>query len=276
MDLNTVEALVPADRAALDGWEPGDAWLAGGTWLFSEPQPEVRRLIDLSAFEWPALTASERGLEISATCTLAELARWPETDSTRAVDWPATSIFRQCCRALLGSFKVWNVATVGGNMCLALPAGPITSLTASLDGSCTVWQPGGGVRTIGASEFILGPGQSALGRGELLRSILLPQSALWCATAFRQYSLAPIGRSAVVVIGRRAPGDDEVVITVTASVPRPAQLRFASLPTATELSQALEGAELAYFDDPHGHPEWREHLTRLYAEEVRSELEQAS
>src|SRR5438270_4958443 len=136
MDLNRVGALVPAGREALDVWEPGDAWLAGGTWLFSEPQPAVRRLIDLSAFGWPALTASERGLEIAATCTLAELARWSETDPRRAGQWPATSLFRSCARALLGSFKVWNVATLGGNMCLALPAGPMTALTASLDGIC--------------------------------------------------------------------------------------------------------------------------------------------
>jgi hypothetical protein len=99
---------------------------------------------------------------------------------------------------------------------------------------------------------------------------------LRCATAFRQYSLAAVGRSAVVVIGRRAPEDGEVVITVTASVPRPVQLRFASLPTAAELSQAFDATALSYYDDPHGDPEWREHLSRMYAEEIRSELEEAT
>jgi len=35
----------------------------------------------------------------------------------RAPQWAAAPLIRQCCNALLGSFKVWNAATVGGNMC---------------------------------------------------------------------------------------------------------------------------------------------------------------
>ena len=39
MDLNTItEVARPAARAQLPVWTAGDAWLAGGTWLFSEPQ----------------------------------------------------------------------------------------------------------------------------------------------------------------------------------------------------------------------------------------------
>src|SRR5436305_489841 len=48
MDLNTVSEVVrPRRRESLADWRAGDAWLAGGTWLFSEPQPAVRRLVDL-------------------------------------------------------------------------------------------------------------------------------------------------------------------------------------------------------------------------------------
>ena len=131
----------------------GDAWLAGGTWLFSEPQPELRRLRDLSAFGWPALTESDAGLEVAATCTLAELAAWPGRP-----DWPAGGLIGECCRALLGSFKVWNAATVGGNLCLALPAGPMISLAAALDGELTVWGAGGRRRTVTAAGFRPRPG----------------------------------------------------------------------------------------------------------------------
>ena len=35
--------------AAGIAWREGDAWLAGGTWLFSEQQPRLRRLIDLQS-----------------------------------------------------------------------------------------------------------------------------------------------------------------------------------------------------------------------------------
>ena len=54
-------------------WRQGDAWLAGGTWLFSEPQPHLRRLIDLQNLGWQPLAITEASLEIAATCTIAEL-----------------------------------------------------------------------------------------------------------------------------------------------------------------------------------------------------------
>jgi CO/xanthine dehydrogenase FAD-binding subunit len=270
VDLHTVQEFVGADRGAIEAWGPGDAWLAGGTWLFSEPQPDVRRLLDLQAFGWPALTASDAGLEIAATCTLSQLAAWPGR-----AQWPASGLLGECCRALLGSFKVWSAATVGGNLCLALPAGPMTSLAAALDAELTVWGPGGQSRTVAAMDFVRGPGETALAPGELVRSLRLPAESLRATTAFRQCSLSPLGRSAVVVIGRRAPADGALAITVTAAVPHPVQLRFGAPPGADELSEALEALELDYYDDPHGDPAWREHLTGLYAEEVRRELEAA-
>ena len=48
---------------------------------------------------------------------------------------------------------------------------------------------------------------TVLRSGELLRSILLPAASLADATAFRQFSLSPVGRSAAVVIGAAAPAD---------------------------------------------------------------------
>ena len=267
MDLPFVETLEPADRAALTGWQPGDAWLAGGTWLFSEPQPELRRLLDLHAFAWAPLTSTESGLDIAATCTLAELASFEAP-----AGWPAASLFRQACEALLGSFKVWNEATVGGNICLALPAGPMTSLTAGLDGVCTVWKPDGTTEDVPAVTFVTGRGRNILGPGELLRSVRLPERALRAQTAFRRFSRTPLGRSAAVVIGRHDPDGGEVVITITASVIRPVQLRFPSLPSTDEVRTALAEAEPEHFDDAHGSARWRAHLTCRLSEQVRTEL----
>ena len=267
MDLPFVEAVEPADRAALTGWRPGDAWLAGGTWLFSEPQPELRRLLDLHAFAWEPLTTTESGLEIAATCTLAQLASFDAP-----VDWAAGFLLRRTCEALLGSFKVWNEATVGGNLCLALPAGPMTSLSAALDGVCTVWKPDGTIEDVPAVTFVTGQGHTTLGPGDLLRSVRLPELALRAQAAIRQFSRTPVGRSAALVIGRHDPDGGEVVITVTASVTRPVQLRFSSLPSTEEVRSALAQAEPEHFDDAHGSARWRTHLTGLLAEQVRNEL----
>jgi CO/xanthine dehydrogenase FAD-binding subunit len=273
MDLHTITEIGrPGSRSDLEPWRAGDAWLAGGTWLFSEPQPGLTRLIDLAGFDWPPLEIGPDGLRIGATCTLARLA-----DAELPPAWRATKLFGQCCRALLGSFKIWNAATVGGNLCMALPAGPMVALTAALDGICTIWAPAGAERRLPALEFVRGPQLNALQPGELLRAIDLPAAALRQPTAFRQISLTPLGRSAALLIGARSAAGG-FAVTVTAATRRPVRLDFAAMPTDAELRQVLDGAipEALYYDDIHGEPDWRRHMTIRFAEQIRQELAAAA
>src|SRR5262245_39029075 len=117
MNLSTIISVRrPVSTDEIGPWREGHAWLAGGTWLFSEPQAATDTLIDLDTLGWPALTASAAGLDIAATCRIAELYRFgaPAT-------WTAAPLLRECCDALLASWKIWNAATVGGNICMALP-----------------------------------------------------------------------------------------------------------------------------------------------------------
>jgi CO/xanthine dehydrogenase FAD-binding subunit len=269
MDLNSITAVArPRQRAQIEPFEAGDAWLGGGTWLFSEPQPELRRLIDLAGLGWRSLELSAAGLNIAATCTIAELAAFEEPDFAA---WP---LIRQCCRSLLGSFKVWNVATVGGNLCMALPAGPMIALTAALDGICTIWQADGGNRTVPVVDFVLGPQQTPLQPGDILRQIDIPAAALARRAAFRRISLSPLGRTGALLIGTRDSRSGAFALTVTGSVPRPIRLTFAGVPAAATLLQRLDRAIPAplYYDDVHGTPDWRRHVTTHFAEEIRQEL----
>jgi CO/xanthine dehydrogenase FAD-binding subunit len=270
MDLNTIgEISRPRRRADLPACGVGDAWLAGGTWLFSEPQLKVSRLIDIAQLGWPALEPTEQGLRIAATCKIAEL-----DGMTFPSQWTAAPLVNQCCRSFLASFKIWNMATVGGNLCMALPAGPMISLTSALDGVCTIWKPEGGERRVSVFDFVLGPQRNALAPGELLRAIDLPLSTLRRRTAFRQISLAPVGRSGALLIGTLSPSDGSFALTVTAATPRPVRLSFAALPGRSELRERLEAEILPqnYYDDIHGKPDWRRHVTLQFAEEIRGEF----
>src|SRR5262245_25606512 len=103
------EVVVARERADLTGLGGTAAVLAGGTWLYSEPQDGLDRLVDITRLGWPPLTVTDDALEIAATCTLAELEA-----AELPTDWPATVLFGQACRALLVSHKVRRMATVGG------------------------------------------------------------------------------------------------------------------------------------------------------------------
>lgn len=262
------------DARRREPWRPGDAWLAGGTYLFSEPQPHVRRLVDLSRMGWPPLSRlPDGGLDIAATCTITELSRFGRT-------LPATAapLIEQCCRAFLASFKIWNMATVGGNLCNGLPAGPMISLAAGLDGTCLLQDQDGSTRRLPVADFVLGAGLKDLRDGELLRSVRLPARSLDCRTAFRQASLYGLGRSAALVIGTSDPLDGSFALTVTAATTRPFRFWFALPPTADGLREAIDTAVRPdeWFDDIHGLPDWRRHMSLRLAEEIRRELAPSS
>ncbi|MFJ5956760.1 FAD binding domain-containing protein [Paenarthrobacter sp. NPDC092416] len=273
MDMNTIEAVVPTTDPAQ--WRDGDAWLAGGTVLFSYGSTVLKRLLDLGEAGWPAITVTEHGIDLAATCTVAELYALPRDAEIADREWPGLALFRPCCDSFVASFKVWNMSTVGGNICTSLPAGPMISLCAGLDAVATILSPDGGSRTVPVADFVVDDAQNVLAPGELLRSIHLPASALSARVAFRRLSLSNLGRSGVLLIGRLDP-DGGLVITVTASTKRPVQLRFPAgqVPDAGTLADAVENSISwpLYHDDIHGLPAWRRDMTFKLAEEIRAEL----
>jgi CO/xanthine dehydrogenase FAD-binding subunit len=272
MDLHTVNRVRrPARAEEIASWEPGFSWLAGGTWLFSEPQPDVHTLIDLESLKWPALEASQEGLEIASTCRVVELDRYTAHAPS---EWTAAPLFRQCCRSFLSSFKIWNEATVGGNICMSLPAGPMISLTAALEGVCTLWPRRGEPRRVPVVDFVTGNHQNVLAPGELLRSVHLPAHALQKTFAFRRFTLTHLGRSEALLIGTRCPEHGEFLLTITAATVRPVQLRYDAIPAADDLKRAIDDnvPYSLYLDDVHGSPPHRKQLTHYFAQQIRAEL----
>ena len=272
MNLNTITQLKrPVSANEITQWRDGYAWLAGGTWLFSEPQLATDTLIDLDQLQWRSLESSPDGLDIAATCRIAELYRF-----AGPAEWRATPLLRECCNALLASFKIWNAATIGGNICMSLPAGAMISLTVALEATYTLWPRDAAPREVRALDFVTGNHANILQRGELLRSIHLPATALSKRHAFRQASLTHLGRSAALVIGTQNDPSDELIITITAATPRPVQLRFESTPSAAELRRTLDERIPAdgYFDDVHGAAAYKRHVTYYFCEQIRAELAQ--
>jgi CO/xanthine dehydrogenase FAD-binding subunit len=270
VNLNTItEVKRPSSIEEIPQWRDGYAWLAGGTWLFSTPQIATHTLIDLETLRWPALEATAKGLEVGATCTIAELERFATPK-----DWIAAPLLKLCCHALLMSFKIYNAATVGGNICMSLPAGAMISLCSALEGVYTLWPRSGKPRKVGALDFVTGNHKNVLKSGELLRSIHLPAAALTKRFAFRRSSLTHLGRSAALIVGTQENDGHDLMLTVTAATARPMQLKFDRMPSAAKLRSAIDAeiGDTDWFDDVHGSAAYKRHLTYYYAEQIRAEL----
>ncbi|KQQ00715.1 MULTISPECIES: FAD binding domain-containing protein [unclassified Rathayibacter] len=262
MDLNTIQRVrVVRERADLAAMGPRTAVIGGGSWVFSLPHDHLDELLDLQGFGWEPLSVTPAGLSIAATCTLTQLAALPDHGP----------LFFQCCTALLGSFKIWNVATVAGNIANALPAGPMIGLAAALDAEALIWRADGSDDLVPVAELVTGNMTTTLGHGDVIRSIEVPSHALEARTAFRKIALSPLGRSGAVVIGR-LDVDGGFVLCVTGATIRPEVLRFAALPAADELSAGVD-AIATWFTDPHGAADWRHAVSLVLAEEIRHELE---
>jgi CO/xanthine dehydrogenase FAD-binding subunit len=238
---------------------PGERWLGGGTWLFSEEQPGLTGLVDLTSLDWEPVARTNDSLVIGATCPIGTLREL--TDSP---------LFRQCADSLLASWKIQRIATVAGNICMALPAGAMTSLAVALDATALVWSPDGSDRRIPVHTLVTGVQTTALKPGEVVRSIEFARAALASRTGFRRIALSPLGRTGTLVTAR-VDASGLAVFGITGGTEAPHRLEFDALPSEAQLASAIDGIA-DWYDDAHGAPDWREAMSRRFAEQLRREL----
>ncbi|WP_062463792.1 FAD binding domain-containing protein [Demequina soli] len=265
MDLTTVAAhRVAASRADL-ALAPGERFLAGGTWLFSEPNRDVTGLVDVTRLPGPGLAVSREGLTIGPGCTIADLLALPPH-----VGWAAQPLFADAAHALLASFKIWNEATVVGNICRAYSAAAMLAACVTLDADALIWGADGEDRIVPVASLPTGNGTTTLAHGDLVREVRIGADALRARTALRRIALAELGRSGAVVSGR-AHADGRTVIVITAATLTPTVLRYAA-PPPPDVARDDARAGSGFYTDALGAADWRRHVAGVLAAEVAEEL----
>lgn len=258
MDLHRVTTyLRPTTPEAIAPWQPTWAWLAGGTWLFTEPQPQVDTLVDLTALGWDELDITSEGLGIGATCVMNRLLgdRFPP-------DWPGIAALRSGVHEL-ASFKVQNVATVAGNLCLALPAGTFAPVMVLLEAEYDLRSLSGEVRRVPAIAFQTGAKQTILQPGELLRYIHVPARSLGWATSYHRFCVASAGLAIALVVAAYDAVANQVRFVVGAAAEKPYLIVTAGIPSPQELGPLLD-AQMpgnVFLSDSLASADYRRHLT---------------
>lgn len=235
MDLHTVEAyLRPTKLEEIGNWQEGWACLAGGTWMFNEPQPQVKTLVDLTELGWSELEATPEGLTIGAMSIMSRLLQFSYPQSWTAVEalWGAV---RE-----LASFKVQNIATVGGNLCLAIPAGTFAPTMVLLGANYEIVPLKSSPYWVSALEFQTGAKQTILQPGELLRKIWIPQANLEWQVNYKRICVASAGLAVSIVVAAYHPQTHQVRFAIGAAIPAPCLLEFEHVPSSAEISAVLD------------------------------------
>lgn len=75
----------------------------------------------------------------------------------------------------LASAQIRSVATVGGNVCTASPAGDVSCALMALNTSCEILDTDGQIRTVPLTQFFTGVKTTTLKTNEILRGVLIPR-----------------------------------------------------------------------------------------------------
>jgi aerobic carbon-monoxide dehydrogenase medium subunit len=177
--------------------------LAGGTDLLAQMKSGVRRpavIVDLKRIdELLAVRESEAGLVIGAAVPAVRLR---EHGALRRL-FPGLAE----AAALIGSEQIQGRASLGGNLCNASPAADTTPALLVNEAVAEIAGPGGR-RRLPVAALCTGPGQTALGEGELLVALHLPRPPAGGADAYlrliprTEMDIAVVGAAVRVTLGR--------------------------------------------------------------------------
>ena len=250
MNLNTIaEVKRPASADQITQWRDGYAWLAGGTWLFSEPcrLPPTRSSTCNQFAELAGAAAFFRRPRYRG-----HVHRCGPLPVRRSLGMAGAAGRAGMLQLVPGVVQDSDAATVGGNICMSLPAGPMISLTVALEATY-ILMAAHRTRTLGPLDRF---GDRQPHERPSTRRVAPQISACRHRRCRREsrsvtQSLTHLGRSAALLIGTQSAAGNDLLITITASTPRPIQLRFEHAPSAIELRRAIDECIPAdgYFDD---------------------------
>jgi CO/xanthine dehydrogenase FAD-binding subunit len=166
------QTLTEALRLMADG-----SWrvLAGGTDLYPGAGSQLQgAVLDLSG------VAELSGVQNGAGLRIGAMTSW---GAIEAADLPPAFLALQQAAQQVGGRQIQNAGTIGGNLCNASPAAdgvpPLLALGAEVEILSSK-----GTRTLPLGEFLTGPRRTALGAGEMLTAILVPDHAAQGRSAF--------------------------------------------------------------------------------------------
>ena len=202
---------------------PGKASvIAGGTDVLVTKPSDIDILVDISRLPLSYIEGEDE-LRIGATTSFSEI-----IESRHLLEGPR-QIISEAAREI-GHINLRHLATIGGNLCNAVPSADAAIPLIALDAEAAI-SGIGGERRVRLEDFFVSVRETVLGRGELLKEIIVPRQPRMTGASFKK-----IGRTnvdiALVNVSVRITLDDEgdcadVRIVLGAVAPTPIRARKA-------------------------------------------------
>ena len=211
--------------------------IAGCTDLFVERPSNVDYLIDITPLPLDYISKDPKtlGINIGALTSIRNI----ETSTLfQDVKFKVYNILSEVAHKM-ASTNIRNIATIGGNICNAVPSADFPPVLIALDAKVRVVGPKK-KRIVSLEEFFLDVRKTVLQRGELLTEIRVPEQPPITGTAFFKVGRVHIDIALVNVATRVSLGVDEtcndVRIVFGAVAPTPIR--------AKKAEQLLQGKKI--------------------------------
>jgi len=171
------------EAVALMAGAKGNAFLlAGGTDLLVRMRGEFIEpdlVVDIKRIPgFQEITRKASGFSIGAGVTCAQLGR----NKTLVRAWPGVVEAAQ----LIGSDQIQGRCTIAGNLCNASPAADSVPALVAAKAKAVIVGPGGTRRTA-VENILTGPGKTSLGKGEIVKAIILPDRPAKSGDAYLRF-----------------------------------------------------------------------------------------
>lgn len=247
--------------AALRDGAPGETVvLAGGTDVLLDLEDHriaPKQIVSLRHLPWKTLTWSEASLRIGSTLPLRTLEEDPDVRRRIPGLW-------QAVRAV-GSVALRHRATIGGNLGRSAPASDLIPMLLALDTNVDLVRASG-ERTLSVDRFVRSSRSTVLQRGELIRSVVVPEAR---PSAFLWQRVRPandISQVGVAVAYSRAQRKWRIAVGGVAPrpvlIPEAERLLSGPTPAAAEVRAAAREAasRVPFTTDRRATEEYRRHL----------------
>jgi len=250
--------------------------IAGGTDVLVEKDSKVEVLIDVMGLGLDYIETDDHGVRIGAATTFAEI------EASPALGKSPYNILAQAAHQI-GTPQIRNLATIGGNICSAVPSADSAPPLLTLDATVSI-SGSAGERSMEVSDFFLDARKNALERDELLTEIQLPVFPARTEAVFvKKGRVAAADLATVNVAVRLTMSADgicqDVRIALGAVAPTPVRAKVAESmlqgkkPQDELLEKVAEQAskEIKPISDVRGSAEYRQILSHVLVERALKE-----